>query len=351
MKFTTLLTGLVAFTAIGVVGTAQAQTTRTWDGSASTDWNTAANWSGDNVPDSTSEIAVIPNNGGAGFTVNLDTNITCGALEIYELSSLNIAPTSSATLTINPSGSGNGVVKLRATVSNYGVINVGVASGSTSGVLRLLGTDTGLPHQIGGDIVLKDDASKLDIDNVDATFGPYSTFFGSVVGQHNSAMIEIDDGVIFTNQVTLEGMMVVGPEVEDENPFFVNDRASTDIGSGLVWANLAGTLKFDDDLILSDSSYFAGVTYLPLWKASANASAELEFNREADGSPDSALLGNFVLMDNADMEFVQSVTTTGHFAHNLGSTVTVAASETFSFGSGACASGSYVGSLTCTPQP
>ncbi len=342
MKFTTLLTGIAAFTAIGIVGTAQAQTTRTWDGSSSTDWNTAANWSGDDVPDSTSEIAVIPNNGAAGFTVNLNTNITCGKLEVYELSTLNLAPTSSATLTVDGSGTADGLVILRATANNYAVVNVGVASGATTGVLQLVSTDSSAAHQIGGDIVLKDDASKLDIEDNDAIFGPYSTFFGSMVGQNASALVELESGSTFHNRITFEGMMMIVPEAG--NPTFNNDRAGTSPSSGLVWANLAGTLSLDRDLVLDDDTHVSGSTYRPHWKASSDPMAKLQFNRDS-----TSLEGNISVCDFADLDFAASVTISngGKFSHQPGCTVTVAATEAFTFG---VVSSPYNGAGTFDPD-
>src|SRR5687768_13271733 len=100
-----LLMGLAAVGAIALfAGTsAVAQiTVRTWDGGASTtDWNTATNWSDDNVPNTVDEQAVIPNNGASSYTVDLNTNITVGSLVMYDKAILNIASTANATLTVD----------------------------------------------------------------------------------------------------------------------------------------------------------------------------------------------------------------------------------------------------------
>lgn len=302
-----------AFVASIFIATVPAQATDyVFDaGGGTCDWHTPANWDPTGVPSSFLDSATLPN----GSWVCLNANATVGALELHETATLQIAPSSSATLTIDKAtGAHSGLIVVRATSSGYGVIELGTAGGSTTAVLELK-NNNGSAHQIGGDIILRDDASRLDVETDSATFGPYSTrYFGSVVGQHNSAKVEIEHLTSLTSQITFEGMMVIGPEAEDEQPTFVNDRVSTDPGSGLLWANLAGTLKLDDDLVLSDSTYIdtgpnPDVTYRPLWKASVQSTAELEFNRAVTGA--GRLVGNFEVNNCATLQFLASVETTG----------------------------------------
>jgi hypothetical protein len=343
MKFTTLLTGLAAFTAMGIVGTANA-IDRTFDGGpggTGTDWNTAANWSSDNVPNALNEKAIIPN----GFTVNLDTSPTIGSLEMGETAILNIAPNASATLTID-ADTLDGLVVLKATSDSvYAVINVGDGDSDHTGVLRL--QDNTAAHQVGGDIILWESDSVLDVEVDNAIFGPYSTFFGSVVGKDNAAKVEINSGLTLTNRIIFEGMMQIAPAAGwSVRPTFMNDRESTSVNSGLCWANLAGTFALHADLILDDDTFSSGgTTYYPVWKSSVNTSAKLQFNREADGSPDVSLVGNFVLVDCADMDFTQSVTTSGTFTDGSGGSpagnLTVTTGKTFTFSGGSYSAGTH----------
>lgn len=316
MQFKTLLTGLAAFAAIGIVGAAQAQTVCTFDGSSSNDWNTAANWDTNNVPDSVSEIAVIPNNAASGYGVNLNANITCGGLEIYERSSLNIAPTASATLTIDRGiGTTTGLVILRATSDSvYAVINIGDSDAAHTGVLRLDDNDTS-PHLIGGDIILWEADSMLDVETDSATFGPYNTYFGSVVGYDDDALVEIDSGLTLVNRIIFEGRMEIN--AESGTATFLNDRDSSSSNSGVVWANGDGTLRLGTYLVLGDSNFVLnGTTYRPLWKAS-DCAAVLEFNRETDGpfscqlNTDGILAGDFLIERCGTMSFNECLETAG----------------------------------------
>jgi len=287
----------LAFSTIILAGTAAAQTDHTWDGGGDgVSWTSANNWDTNDVPDTIDDKAIIPNNGASGFTVNLDSNITIGDLDIYEKSVLNIAPNASATLTLDDDADGHGQVVLRATSDSvYAVINVGDGDSAHTGILRL--PDNEGSHQIGGKIVLWEDDSVLDIENESVTFNAYDdTYIGAVVGKDSAALVEIDANVVVVNRIVFEGMMRI--TAESGTGYFTNDRAYTSSRSGMVLANVAGPLMFDSNVVIDDDEF--GLLK-PTWQASGNG--WLEFDREAYW-----LTGNFVLTDcTATIAFVPVV--------------------------------------------
>ncbi|MCW5555849.1 MAG: PASTA domain-containing protein [Verrucomicrobiae bacterium] len=91
--------------------TAQAQTTRTWDGGgADNNWTTPGNWSADNVPDTTGEAALFTDDavGQTKLTVNLSGNVTNGQVR-FGANAPGYTITGSGILYLNPAPSFGGV--------------------------------------------------------------------------------------------------------------------------------------------------------------------------------------------------------------------------------------------------
>lgn len=126
--------GLLSILIIALSATAFGQT-RTWTGAVSTNWAAAGNWSGNNIPDSAGEIAVIDGLGGSNQPV-LSNSISVGDVVV-----------SAGTLTINSSLTSNAGLNVSGTanisVGSGGVI-LGNVNKSGTGTLTLnSGTITG----------------------------------------------------------------------------------------------------------------------------------------------------------------------------------------------------------------
>ncbi|RRB07611.1 putative Ig domain-containing protein [Larkinella rosea] len=116
-----LLLGVILayFTALS----AMAQTTNTWTGSSSSDWNTSANWSANHVPLATENV-VIPDV--SPYPV-LSSTAVVNSVEVSAASSFTI--TAAASLTINGS--------MAASPYSYAFFNWGTVSNSGQVVIRM----------------------------------------------------------------------------------------------------------------------------------------------------------------------------------------------------------------------
>lgn len=101
---------------------AQAADIRTWDGGGgTTQWNTATNWSDDNIPDSATEAA--------------DTNSTANSTITYNTSGLTIDGLwvrAGDTLAINAGNSANAILTVATDLSNDGTLNINASTLNTN---------------------------------------------------------------------------------------------------------------------------------------------------------------------------------------------------------------------------
>lgn len=174
---------------------------------------------------------------------------------------------------------------------------------SSASVLKVTGAAT---LDITGKIVLEASNSVLDLD-ADVTA---SGTGGVIKGEHNDAQIQIADGVTFTNNVDIVGQMTI--KESGTTGTFLNGS------SGLVLANVDGTLLFADELDIDDVSG-------ALWHAKTDPGALLKF---ASDSPDFCIEGDFVIDNCATIELAAGVVikTEGGFTQTAG---------TLTYGSGA----------------
>jgi hypothetical protein len=138
---------------------------------------------------------------------------------------------------------------------------------------------------------------------------------GSITGNDNASVVSIGSGLILTNQMLLQGKMMV--QAGSGTATLENEQVSSTVGA-VIRANASGTLEFASSLILSDVTFVSGTTYRPTYEAVANG-AVLKFSRDHDGNPDAALEGKFVLSNcGATMRFMANISTTGLFVDSGG---------------------------------
>lgn len=279
MQVKTLLTGIVAFTA-GIVclsGSAFA-TAYSSNGAGGGFWDVSTSWSPNGLPVATDTVTVL-----SGDTITIRSTAT---------------PQAIASMTVTGSV----------------VINA-------SSRLNLAGTATSTLNS-GGNITLAGSNAVLGVLAIHTMSGP-----GKIIGQHNAAKIEISrglrpqDDITFNNKSVVEGQMLIQRGSGLGTATFVNfrDDSNGTPTTGVVHANVAGTLEFDANLILKDQAY--GPTGdLPLWLADTNSSAVLKFDGLSDGSSAAhpVLVGNFDVDDCATQMFLQNFYTNGAFPFTQG---------------------------------
>ncbi len=142
---------------------ALAQTTNTWTGTTSTDWNTAANWNPTRVPLATDDVVIAP---GSPNQPILNTTAVANSVEVQGGASLSI--TSAGSLTINGSknvyevgttafvnsgtvtSGGQLVIGNTAAVGNYGLLNQATFSNQPGGRIQIDNSTTyGLYNRSG----------------------------------------------------------------------------------------------------------------------------------------------------------------------------------------------------------
>ncbi|MDX2196396.1 MAG: T9SS type A sorting domain-containing protein [Cytophagales bacterium] len=158
--------------------TTSAQTYRTWIGSSGGSWNTASNWSGSDVPDSNTEIAVFNNFTGTvilnistlnvgGFSVLGSNLLINNNTNNARVMNINDGVTGidfrveNSTLTLHGSTSNNQTVSIVPNAASTGIfINSIVIQGSTNGTANRAGfitNSTASVLSIDGTSVLKHD--------------------------------------------------------------------------------------------------------------------------------------------------------------------------------------------------
>jgi len=164
----------------------------TWDNTSGGNWNEPANWSPQEVPDTASEAATIPDDG-FGYAIELDTDPVIAWLSIDN---------PSATLNLN--------ARMLTLEDAGGSINDGVIA-ANSGTATIVGD---LANASGGEIdVMAGQTLKWDDDDDPA------------------------DGVVIDN----DGTIIVNVEAADEDTLLWFDTDVTLTGSGDILLNRGGT--------------------------------------------------------------------------------------------------------------
>ncbi|MEZ4960186.1 MAG: MopE-related protein [Saprospiraceae bacterium] len=152
---------------IMAIGMGQAATI-TWDGSSSTSWTSAANWSSNSVP-TASDNVIIP--GGVPNFPFISTSVTVKSVDIQEDAKLDI----SSNGTLNVSGATSVGIYVRGELKSNGKIfinNTGgsaiYVSGSDGNAKAYLYGDTyiGNSGSVGGDGIIVEDLLTVDTDPV-----------------------------------------------------------------------------------------------------------------------------------------------------------------------------------------
>jgi len=186
----------------------------------------------------------------------------------------------------------------------------------SGGKLELVAASTGAnAHTIDGTIEIASGAL-IDVQK--------STDFegtGQIVGQGSAAKIQIAAGNFkLTNELATAGegirgqLQIVKASGLGANPTFMN--------KGIVEAR-GGTLEFTSAVALSDSSAA---------EFRVDNSGTLKFSRSA-----TSLAGDFIVV-SGEIDFVQSVTTSGALDYTDLNTITIASSKAFQYGSYAAGS-------------
>lgn len=253
-------TVLAGTAALGIVMAKPASllVSTSWVGETSTDWHDSANWT-NGVPAAGVTVTV---NQGAGINYKgppgLGSNGAAGDLTIGGGASVTV---NSATLTL----------------------------------------DLDVIHDFNGDLFLTNSSSILKFVDNDATVDGD----GAIIGQHNSAKIQIEGAKKLTSTMLIQGKMTIETDGGTGDGKFVNGS------TGIVWANAAGILLFDGSLTLDDEEVGGARA---LWKATSGSSTFLQFGSGltfVDSNPE--LEGDFVLCGDANIVFDVQVRTGGCF--------------------------------------
>lgn len=184
--------GLLSILIIAVSATAFSQT-RTWTGAVSTNWVTAGNWSGNNIPDTVGEIAVIEGSGGSNQPV-LSNSISVGEV-VVSAGTLTINSSLTSNAGLNVSGTGNvivgsgGSITGNANKSGTGTFNLN--AGSLTGDLTLSGgvfnRGSGV---ITGNIAISAGAfnggtTTFDVGNIEINGGTFTSTSGNLLIARN----------------------------------------------------------------------------------------------------------------------------------------------------------------------
>ena len=287
MKRNTLFSFLtVAALGLLTAGPANAQCTFTWTGATNDNFREAGNWtkSGSCVNNwpLTGNIAIFPN-------VDRDVIINDQNEQFGELR-----------------------------IENGGLVTI---TGQT------LTLDGAVTHDLDGNLVLWDSTAIVKF-TADATVGGDA----AIVGQHDSAKIQIEGGDTLTNEMSVKGQLTIETNGGSGDGTFVNGS------TGVVWANAGGTLLMDGSLTLDDNEVDGARA---LWKATNGSSTFLQF---ASGltfvDSNDELQGDFVLCGNATLDFDVQTRTSGCFDETVADGwVRVAGTNFFCHNDSNCAAG------------
>jgi hypothetical protein len=281
-----------------IVDAANAQATSTWNGSVSTNWATAGNWTasgGGSAPPAGGDLVVIPDASTTSNDPNMSLSSTYAGLHLQPGGYFLLD--SCITLTITGSGGLD--------------LDAGSVFEIACGTLELTGGGT---HSIDGELLLSSAASIFSITTNSATVSGSGHIKSDVSGNAEIRVAANTTGspITLTSSMLIEGMLKIRgmqPGVGQEQGRFINGA------TGVVKANVAGMLElkegaFDD----ADGA---------LWRVESNANAVLRFS-VAPASLD----GDFMIAAGT-LDIDASVSTAGGLCFT-GGAIDVAASKSFS---------------------
>lgn len=256
-------------------------TDHNWQGDVSSDWNVGGNWDQGTVPGPNDEAIIgdVTNPSYHDPVVPATPTNAVGAIKIEDGGLLMVDTSSSGTqavLTVDP-----GTETGKLIIESGGKLTIG-----EDGTVWL---DDAVTHEIGGTIELTDQDSILHFDDT-ATVGEHSSVSGTIDGQDDDAQIAIANGKTLTNEITIQGALVVDDAVA---------ASATFANHGLVHAN-----RTSAPWVLDVATATITDTSGNRWQASANANATLRFSNCA------ALSGN-ITVSNGVLDIDANVCTTG----------------------------------------
>lgn len=322
-------------------------TTRTWQGAAGENWNTAGNWSGSDVPNTNTEAALIDGSLSGGSPVVLNLAPTIGSLTIasgYTLTraaadtgvkTLTVSAATAADTVFNNAGtisSGGSSSELRViinnlagTITNSGTIeatagstltlrsshaNNGYTLTNTGGLLRTVGSGTLSMSDSGG--------------GISVTGGSISNSAGTIVHRRTTTLTD----VTFTN----------GGIFGSEAPTTAAGSQYNIVLAGSSSLSNSGTMTFTKDVTNANATQ--GVS-LQITSASASLTNSGTMYFATIGTGTSGFAGaslnvpvSSTLTNNGVMTF-ESRSDTNATSFTLGGQVTLAGSGTLALAIGA----------------
>lgn len=202
MRFKTILTAIIAWAALAIIGSPNAHADRyLWLGAVNENWSNELNWFNTSTFDYPDSYPNGPSDD-ARFSVRGTVRITSGMAAFGCHVVQNLTIDSGTHLVIHHCL----IIKGRLTIEKGGSLTIeSVAS------VRLAANN--MSHPIGGWIFLAGPSATLRISG-DATLDPHTPpgqnpDYGEVRGLHNDAAIEICNGQTLTNNITICGMMTI----------------------------------------------------------------------------------------------------------------------------------------------
>ncbi|MGN6637774.1 MAG: beta strand repeat-containing protein, partial [Mucilaginibacter sp.] len=202
---------LVAMMMVTCIQSVYAQTTYTWKGTTSSDWNTASNWSPASVPTATSIVQI-------GYTT-FTNSPTISSTETVSAASISFGTAKTATLTLNGNLTVSGDISMASTttfsMANTGVLTLG--GNFSSGTLKFPSSST----------------AKIIMNGTAAQYFPNTTLLSGAVGyldvQNTYYNSSSDEGVKLLNNTS--GSVTINYLYVENNAIF-NANATLVEGSG-----------------------------------------------------------------------------------------------------------------------
>ena len=231
----------------------------TWDGSSSTDWNTAANWSSNSVPTSSDDVTIpdVANDPilSSSSDVCKDLTIQNGAILTSNNASYKLTASS---ITVNDGGSlviSNGDVEISGDADFNGDLTMSGGLLDVNGEFEMYSTGNG-QNISGGNITAKQ-ARFNDAESFKPSGGTFTFDVGynGILYMHSSAYfhnLAIDVGSSFSlsplNNVDVNGTLTVTSGTLDISSNTVTVSGATDID---------GTLKISTGIFDANSTFTA----------------------------------------------------------------------------------------------
>ena len=202
MRFQTILTAVIAWTALAIIVTPNAHADRyLWLGAVNENWSNELNWFNTSTFDYPDGYPSGPYDD-ARFSVRGTIRITSGTTPSGCDVVRNFRIDSGTCLVIPHCL----IIKGRLTIENGGCLTIGCAA-------TVVLAANNMSHRIGGAILLACSSSIFRISG-NAKLDPHTPpgqnpDYGKVQGLHNDAVIEICRGKTLTNNITVCGMMTI----------------------------------------------------------------------------------------------------------------------------------------------